>query len=240
MKVSVIIPIYNEEAELAQSVQTLWKFLDKNLTDSWQITIVDNASTDNSLPIAQKLKKELNNINVVHLNQKGRGRAVKKAWADSRATILAYMDVDLSTELSAFPPLITVLQENKADIAIASRLLPTSKVVNRNFFREVISRLYNLLLKTLLQVRYSDAQCGCKAITKDVFTKLLPYVQNDEWFFDTELLTIAEKSGFRIYEHPVVWRDNPGSTVRVLPTMMEDLEGVVRLLINRPWRKVTV
>ncbi len=237
--VEVVIPIYNEETELAQSVQTLWKFLDKNLSIPWQITIVDNASTDQSLSIAQKLKKELNNINVLHLTQKGRGRAVKTAWVDSSATILAYMDVDLSTELTAFPPLLVVLQEDEADIAIASRLLPSSRVVNRSFAREIISRLYNLLLKTILQVRYSDAQCGCKAITKSTFTKLASHIENNEWFFDTELLTIAEKSGFRIYEHPVVWRDNPGSTVRVLPTMMEDLQGVLRLLTSRPWRKVT-
>ncbi len=237
--VDIIIPIYNEELELAQSIDTLWEFLNSNLSGSWTITIVDNASTDQSFAIAQKLERKLKNIRTMHLTQKGRGRAVKIAWKKSEHPVLAYMDVDLSTDLAAFPKLVKVLQENKADIAIASRLLPKSQVVNRSFAREIISRLYNVLLKTILRVRYSDAQCGCKAITRDAFKKLLPHVVNNEWFFDTELLTIAEKAGFRIFEQPVVWKDNPGSTVRVLPTMMEDLRGVVRLLVSQPWRKVT-
>ena len=233
----MVVPIFNEERELEEHIGVLVRFFVNKFADKkWNICIVDNASTDQSLEIAKKLSKKFERVSYLHLNEKGRGRAVRAAWLQSDAKIVAYTDVDLSTDLNSFSLMVKNLEEG-FDIAIASRLLNGSTVENRTFTREIISRLYNVLLKLFFQVRFSDAQCGFKAIKRDIFVQLAPCIKNQEWFFDTEMLIIAEKMGFRIFECPVVWRDNPGSTVRVLPTMMEDLRGVVRLFLSRPWRK---
>lgn len=233
--IDVVIPIYNEEEELSASIKKLHSYLKKNFaTLSWRITIADNASTDTSLAIAKKLSRSLTNVLCIHLDQKGRGRAVKRAWRESPCSLLFYMDVDLSTDLGSFTALIRSLQ-NGYDIAIGSRLLPSSKVVNRPILREILSRVYNLLIKIFFRTNFSDAQCGFKGITKNALTKLYPYVTDDEWFFDSELLIVAEKLGYKIYEEPVNWVDNPGSTVRVLKTVTGDLLGLMRLFVKRPW-----
>lgn len=176
-------------------------------------------------------------VSFIHLPKKGRGGAVKKVWWESKADILSYMDVDLSTDLKHFPSLIESLISG-FDIAIGSRLLPKSRVYDRPLKREVISRAYNILIQILFQTRVSDAQCGFKAVTKKVVKELLPYIENNGWFMDSELLIVAEKAGYKIYEEPITWRDNPGSTVRVLRTAWEDIRGLWCLFWKRPWRKI--
>lgn len=238
--VEIVIPVYNEEKELKENILKLYEFLKEFLKGfSWQITIADNASTDKTLEIGKELSRQHQEINFIRLSQKGRGRAVKKAWQKSKSEILSYMDIDLSTDLKHFPALIKSLISD-FDIAVGSRLLPKSKVYNRTLKREVISHLYNLLIKVLFGTRFSDAQCGFKAITKKTAGELLPFVKNNEWFMDSELLIIAEKSGYKIYEEPVTWRDNPGSTVRVLPTAIGDLKGIWRLFWKKPWKKMVL
>lgn len=234
-KVEVVIPIYNEEKELKENIHKLHSFLgEKGKKYDWKITIADNASTDNSLSIAKDLQKSLKNIHVLHLTQKGRGRAVKTAWQESGADYAAYMDVDLSTDLKSFPTLIDSLEEG-SDIVIGSRLLKKSKVVKRPIKREVLSRGYNIMIKIFFQVDFSDAQCGFKAVNKKVIKNLLPQVHDNEWFFDSELLIVGEKMGYNVKELPVNWVDNPGSTVRVLKTVYGDIQGLLRLFIERPW-----
>ncbi|MBI2617173.1 glycosyltransferase family 2 protein [Candidatus Gottesmanbacteria bacterium] len=238
--IDVVIPIYNEELELAANIKKLHTYLSKNLHPqfAWRITIADNASTDNSLSIAKKLTKDLPNVSYIHLNEKGRGRAVKKAWKESKGKILLYMDVDLSTDLHNLHGLIRAL-ESGYDIAIGSRLSKKAKVANRPLKREILSRGYNILIKLFFQTHFSDAQCGFKGITKKAVKNLLPYIKDDAWFFDSELLIVSEKLGYKIYEEPVHWVDNPGSTVRVLRTVTGDLLGLARLFFSRPWELKT-
>lgn len=234
--VEVVIPVYNEEKELKENTLKLYSFLKRNFKKyRWQITIADNASTDGTLKIAKALSKQYSRIKYIHLSFKGRGRAVKKAWQESKADVVSYMDVDLSTDLSNFLPLVNSLIKGKYDIAIGSRLLPDSQVIARPLKREILSRGYNLIIKLLFQVGFSDAQCGFKAVTKQVVKNLLPLIKDDAWFFDSELLIVGEKLGYKIYEQPVKWVDNPGSTVRVLKTVFGDLKGLLRLFITRPW-----
>lgn len=236
--VEIVIPIYNEQKELEANISKLHSFAKSKLTFcKWRITIADNASTDKSLTIAQKLARDKNQVGYIHLDEKGRGRAVKKVWRESQADILVYMDVDLSSDLNNLPPLIKALSKGY-DIAIGSRLLPDSKVINRPIKREILSRIYNILIKIFFQVHFSDAQCGFKGATKKVVTKLLPNIKDNAWFFDSELLIVGEKVGFKIYEEPVCWVDNPGSTVRVLPTVSGDLAGLWRLFWDRPWNRL--
>lgn len=237
MLVDIVIPVYNEEEELERNILKLHHFLSKQNDFDWYITIADNASTDATPKIGEELASGYKNIRYFRLDEKGRGRAVKQAWLESSADISAYMDIDLSTDITHFPNLVKVLRE-EADIAIGSRLLPESVVRGRTVVREFISRGLNLLIKIMFQTKFSDAQCGFKAITREAAQQLLPAVLDNGWFMDSELLIIAEKAGFTIYEEPVVWVDNPGSTVRVLPTAWGDFKALVRLFVTRPWSKV--
>lgn len=235
----IVIPVYNEEKELTDSVRKLSHFLKKNLQDFvWTIHIVDNASTDNTLAIAKEIVKEDSKVKAHHLDQKGRGRAVKYIWQGGNSDIVAYMDVDLSTDLIHFPPLVRSLV-NGYDLAIGSRNVKGAQVHGRSFLRTITSKGYILLIKLLFWVHFSDAQCGFKAVTRRVVRQVVSRVADNEWFFDTELLIISEKMGYRICEEPVTWIDNPGSTVRVMKTMQGDLEGLWRLLWTRPWMKKT-
>ena len=226
--VDVVIPVYNEEADLARSVRRLDEFLARDFPMSARITIVDNASTDSTRAIAMRLAEELPRVEVLHLDEKGRGRALRAAWSTSDAQVLAYMDVDLSTDLRALHPLVAPLLSGHSDVAIGSRLLPSSKV-RRGLKREVISRAYNAILHATLRTRFRDAQCGFKAIRADAAARLVPLVQDQEWFFDTELLVLAERSGMRIHEVAVDWADDPDSRVDIVQTAVADLRGVVRL-----------
>jgi glycosyltransferase involved in cell wall biosynthesis/putative flippase GtrA len=224
----VVVPVYNEQAALAQSVHRLHRFLHETLPFPARITIADNASIDDTPRIAARLADELDGVRVVRLEQKGRGRALNAVWSSSDAPVLAYMDVDLSTDLAALGPLVAPLISGHSDLAIGTRLARTSRVV-RGPKRELISRCYNLILKMTMSAKFSDAQCGFKAIRADVARRLLPLVADTGWFFDTELLVLAERSGLRIHEVPVDWVDDPDSRVAIVATATADLRGIARM-----------
>src|SRR6202158_3702244 len=225
----VVVPVYNEQVALADSVHRLHRHLQENFPFPARITIADNASVDDTPWIAAELAAELTDVRVVRLEQKGRGRALHAVWSNSDAAVLAYMDVDLSTDLAALAPLVAPLISGHSDLAIGTRLGRGSRVV-RGAKREFISRCYNLILKSTLAAGFSDAQCGFKAIRADVAQRLLPYVTDTGWFFDTELLVLADRSGLRIHEVPVDWVDDPDSRVDIVATATADLKGVARLL----------
>jgi glycosyltransferase involved in cell wall biosynthesis len=228
-----VLPVYNEELELAESVGTLLAFLQSHLEDfQWRVIVADNASTDRTLAIARDLASRDPRVGVVHLPQKGRGRAVKYVWSQEPADILAYMDLDLSTDLKHFPPLVRSLL-NGYDVAIGTRNLPASIVRGRSWPRTITSKGYIFLIRLAFPVHFSDAQCGFKAVTRKVVAALIPKVVDDGWFFDTELLILAEEAGMKIYQEPVTWTDNPGSTVRVWKTVKGDLQGLWRLYRRR-------
>jgi putative flippase GtrA len=231
LDVEIVIPVYNEERTLAASIHRLHRFLDTRLPFSWQITIADNASTDLTPEIARTLAAELDRVRVLRLEQKGRGRALRAAWSASRARVVAYMDVDLSTDLHALVPLLAPLVSGHSEVAIGSRLAPGSRVT-RGPKREFISRAYNGLLHVALRARFTDAQCGFKAVRADVLPELLAAVRDEAWFFDTELLVVAQRRGMRIHEVPVDWVDDPDSRVDIVPTALADLRGVARLALD--------
>ena len=224
----VVVPVYNEEADLERSVRRLHRHLTEQFPYPFRITIADNASTDATGDIADRLAASLTNVAVRHLPEKGRGRALRQAWSESDAQVLAYCDVDLSTDLAALLPLVAPLISGHSDLAIGTRLSPSSRVV-RGAKREFLSRAYNLLLRGALAARFSDAQCGFKAIRADVARGLLPLVEDTGWFFDTELLVLAERSGLRIHEVPVDWVDDPRSSVDIVATAVGDLRGIARV-----------
>jgi putative flippase GtrA len=224
----VTIPVYNEERDLEPCVRRLHRHLTENFPYPFRITIADNASTDRTAQVAAALVDALAGVVAVHLPEKGRGRALAAVWSASPAPVLAYMDVDLSTDLAALLPLVAPLISGHSDLAIGSRLARSSRVV-RGAKRELISRGYNLLLRSVLAARFSDAQCGFKAIRKEVAVRLLPLVRDTGWFFDTELLVLAERTGLRIHEVPVDWVDDPDSRVDIVSTAVADLRGMARV-----------
>jgi glycosyltransferase involved in cell wall biosynthesis len=232
-RLDIVVPVYNEQSVLERSIRRLHGFLHTSMPFDWRIVIADNASTDATLPIARALAQELSHTEVLHLPGKGRGRALRAAWSASDADVLCYMDVDLSTDLRALLPLVSGLISGHSDVAIGTRLAPGARVV-RGRKRELISRTYNRLLRVVLRARFSDAQCGFKAIRADAARRLLPAVQDDGWFFDTELLVLAQRSGLRILEVPVDWVDDPDSRVDILRTAIGDLQGVARLRLQGP------
>src|SRR3954465_461127 len=226
--VDIVVPVYNEERDLEPSIRRLHTFLHTAFPLPARITIADNASTDGTCLMARRLADELHGVRVVRLEDKGRGRALQAAWSTSDAPVLAYMDVDLSTDLTALLPLVAPLLSGHSDVAIGTRLSRAAHVV-RGPKRELISRSYNLLLHTVLTTKFSAAQCGFKAIRADRARELLPRVQDTGWFFDTELLVLAERSGLRIHEVPVDWVDDADSRVDIARTVLDDLRGVARL-----------
>lgn len=226
--VDIVIPVYQEATGLEASVLRLHSYLIANFPFSFRITIADNASTDGTWVIAQQLEEAIPGVRAVHLDEKGRGRALGRVWSNSDAAVLAYMDVDLSTDLAALLPLVAPLLSGHSDVAIGSRLSRSSRVT-RGTKREFISRCYNVILRTTLSTQFSDAQCGFKAIRADRARELLPLVEDTGWFFDTELLVIAERAGLRIHEVPVDWVDDPDSSVDVVATAVADLKGIARL-----------
>jgi len=227
--VEIVIPVYNEQDDLEASIRRLHDYLSDHFPLTWTITVADNASADRTWGIACGLANELEHVRAVHLDQKGRGRALRATWSASTARVVAYMDVDLATDLDALLPLVAPLLSGHSDVAIGSRLSADARVV-RGPKREIISRAYNLILKATLHNRFSDAQCGFKAVRRDVARALLPLVEDDGWFFDTELLVLAEHNGLRIHEVPVDWVDDPDSRVDVTSTAREDLKGIWRML----------
>ncbi|MFY1677763.1 MULTISPECIES: bifunctional glycosyltransferase family 2/GtrA family protein [unclassified Streptomyces] len=224
----VVIPVYNEETDLGPCVRRLHDHLARTFPYAFRITIADNASTDGTPREAARLGAELPEVVSVRLERKGRGRALRTVWSASDAPVLAYMDVDLSTDLNALLPLVAPLISGHSDLAIGSRLARSSRVV-RGAKREFVSRSYNLILRGSLQARFSDAQCGFKAIRRDVAQVLLPLVEDSGWFFDTEMLVLAERAGLRIHEVPVDWVDDPDSSVNIVRTATDDLKGVWRV-----------
>ena len=224
----VVVPVFNEEKDLEPSVRRLHAHLSETFPYPFRITVADNASTDGTPHIAAQLASELPELEWLRLAEKGRGRALHAAWSASPAPVLAYVDVDLSTDLTALLPLVAPLISGHSDLAIGTRLAHGSQVV-RGPKREAISRCYNALLRSTLAVGFSDAQCGFKAVRRDVAERLLPLVKDTGWFFDTEMLVLAERAGLRIHEVPVDWVDDPDSRVDLVSTALADLRGIARM-----------
>ncbi len=226
--VDIVIPVYNEAATIASSIARLHAHLTNSFPFTWRITIADNASTDDTWSQAATLAALFPGIRLVHLDEKGRGRALRAAWESSDADVVAYMDVDLSTDLAGLLPLVAPLLSGHSDVAIGSRLAMGSRTV-RGPKREFISRSYNRLIHLFFRNGFRDAQCGFKAVRADVARRLLPAIVDQTWFFDTELLLLAEHNGLRIAEVPVDWVDDPDTRVHIARTATDDLKGLARM-----------
>jgi glycosyltransferase involved in cell wall biosynthesis len=234
--VDVVVPVYNEEQALPRTIPKLRGFLSEPAFPySWRIVIADNASVDRTPEVGRRLADEYGDqVEYVRIEAKGRGRALKRTWLESPMEVVSYMDVDLSTDLEAFPALIGAIAEEGYDVAIGSRLARGSQV-KRSLKRRVLTRGYNLLIKGMFLTRFGDAQCGFKAVSRQAVQRVVPLIENNNWFFDTELLILAEKLGYRVKDVPVSWVEDPDTRVKIGGTITEDLRGLLRLRLGRPW-----
>jgi glycosyltransferase involved in cell wall biosynthesis len=227
-KVDVVLPVFNEEHVLERSVRALHLFLTDHLAHEWRILIADNGSKDRTQEIGKRLAGELANVELMHIPEAGRGRALSRAWLDSDADVLAYMDIDLSTDLAMFPKLVSAVAEGGYDVAAGSRLSKESETT-RSLKREVLSRGFVLIINTLMGTKLRDTQCGFKAIRRECAQQLLPLVQDTGWFWDTELLLLAAKGGWRVTFVPVRWLEDTDSRVKIASTVSKDLKGLMRM-----------
>ena len=237
--VDVVVPVYNEERALPNSIPVLRTFLaGDSFPYDWRIVIADNASVDGTPDASRRLEERFpGEVAYVRIEEKGRGRALKRTWSDSPMDIVSYMDVDLSTGLEAFSPLIAAIAEEGYALAVGSRLIAGAQV-ERSLRRRVLTRGYSFIIKALLQTRFSDAQCGFKAVRAEVARRLIPHIKDNNWFFDTELLVLAEKAGYRVKDVPVAWVEDTDTRVNVAKTVREDLTGLARMRLRRPWRRL--
>ena len=235
--VDLVIPCYNEERVLAESVAKLGAWCAANLAAyRWRIVVADNASTDGTLAVAQRLASEdPDGVGYIHLDRKGRGRALTRAWLESNADAMCYMDVDLSTDVDMITPLLDGVLDEGYDVAYGSRVSHGSDI-ERSLKREINSRGYILLIKALFWTKFADAQCGFKAIRREAARALLPHVRDGEWFWDTELLVLAEKSGYRLKEVPVRWTEDPDTRVK----FPQDIIKMASQLLKLRFRKLKV
>ena len=231
--VDVVVPVLNEEQALPACLETLRAFLGSQLQEHrWRIVVADNGATDGTLEVAKAAAAEHpQEVSYLHLDVRGRGRALRRAWLESTADVVSYMDVDLSTGLESFPLLVNAVAEDGYHVATGSRLFEGART-SRSLKREVVSRAYNLVVRLSMGTHFSDAQCGFKALSREAAHILVPAVVNNHWFFDTELLVIAEKRGFRIKELPVEWTEDPDTRVKITSTAIEDLRGLARLQLG--------
>jgi glycosyltransferase involved in cell wall biosynthesis len=228
--VDIVIPVLNEEVALPGCIEKLQAFTADYPERDWRIIVADNGSTDRTTEIATELAEKHSDLSVTRLDQRGRGRALKKAWSESDADVRLYMDVDLSTDLKELPTLVAAIADEGYEVAIGSRLTKGSEVVDRTLKREITSRGYNILIHMFFPLtKFKDAQCGFKAISRRTADNLIPLIEDNAWFFDTELLLLAGKAGYGIKEVPVHWEDDPDTRVKVISTAWKDVKGLLRL-----------
>ncbi len=227
-RVDIVIPVLNEAHVLERSVAEVRSYLQESFPYRWRIVIVSNGSTDGTNELAAELSARYGDVDALTLTEWGRGRALRHAWTRSGADAVCYVDVDLSTALVFLRPLIEAILEEGYDVATGSRLLPGSKT-NRSFRREAVSRIYNWIVRFAFRTSVKDAQCGFKALSRNAIEFIVPRVEDESWFFDTELLVLAENEGLAVKEIPVVWHEDPDSRVKIVSTVLDDLKGIVRV-----------
>ena len=223
----IVLPVYNEEKAVRKGVETLISFLNDHEQYKWKIVIADNNSNDRTAEIGRELQSENPIVNYLHIPRKGRGIALRTAWEQADTDYVSYMDIDLSTGLDALIKAIDAL-DGGADIAVGTRLSKESNTT-RGLKREFISRSYNIVIKMSLGIHFNDAHCGFKTGRREVVQKILPYIEDNEWFFDTEFLFYGEKLGHRIVEIPVTWIEDMDTKARIFKDAYDDLSGLCRL-----------
>jgi len=233
MDLTIVLPIYNEEKMIGSAIERVIDYMQKHLASyQWQLVIADNASTDRTMEIVKDKADRYPQLKYFHLPQAGKGGAIKQAWLRYPARINIFMDADLSTNLRHLPELIRPLEEKKCDLVIGSRLQRESKT-KRTLFRSLLSRIYNLLFKILFRIKITDAQCGFKAVSRQVVETIIPRLKDNQWFFDSELIISTYQHGLTVKEIPVSWKEGERPTTVKASTGWELLKKLILFRLNK-------
>jgi glycosyltransferase AglD len=225
-EISVIIPVFNDRISLEKAVPKSLEILSR-VTSEFELIVAEDGSSDGSGDFVKWYEGRDPRIHLLHSDERlGRGKALNRAIRESKGKIVCYYDVDLATDMQHLPELIDAIR-NGADISTGSRLLPGSDIV-RTEGREIASRSYNFLVRIILGSRLFDHQCGFKAFNKDRILQVIPRIQSNHWFWDTELLVRAQRQGYIVREFPVRWRAGRGTTVR-MKDVLEMGTAIIRL-----------
>lgn len=236
MTFDVTIPVLNEAETLDRQVRMLHTFLSHHFPDpqQWHIIIADNGSTDDTRHIAEHLCDELPELRLVRVPEKGVGLALKTSWSQSTADVVGYMDLDLATDLQHFIQAYNALATEGFDIVYGTRLHRSARVVGRTLKREITSRIFNLMLKTYLGVRFSDGMCGFKWLRRELVQPLMDGgAVSNGWFFSTELLAVAEWKGLKMCELPVKWTDDTTGSKVNIPRLARQYIAAMRVLKSK-------
>lgn len=232
-KALIVLPVYNEEKIIEGHALKILNYCQQNLQDDFQIVIADNASSDATSQIAQRLTQLYPQIKYYHLEQRGKGLAIKSVWRKFEADFYIFMDADLSTDLSALPNLLEVLKTSGADLVAGSRYLKNSQI-KRSSGRLIISKIYNLIINILFRCSIHDLANGFKGANRLVVEKILPLTKNEKWFFDSELTLLTHHYGYRVKEIPVAWQEHrtTKSRVNIISTSLEYLIELIKLKLR--------
>jgi len=229
---SVVIPAYNEQARLGDTLTAILEYVESNHIHA-EVLVVDDGSTDDTSGVAsEKLGRQRGRV-IKNVENRGKGYSVRRGIAEARGRWVLMCDADQSTPIEEHARLAEIARDRDLDIVIASRGLPESKVeVRQDVFRESMGKTFNFVVRSLTGLRQRDTQCGFKLMDRD---RVLPIVEKsviDGFAFDVELLYVATRFGLTIAETPVVWRNSPESKVSVVTAPPAMLLEILRVL----WR----
>ncbi len=228
---SIILPAYNEAKRIESAVERIMEFMNSNFQD-FEIIIAEDGSTDGTDKVAEKLAEKYGFVRHLHSDERlGRGKALNNAIKRSEYEFVIYMDVDLSTDLKHVNDIYEALKAGY-DIAVGSRLLKSSRA-KRPFTRDLSSRVYNFLVRALLKSGIHDHQCGFKGFRKSRIADILDSIADNHWFWDTELLVLAQRKGLKIKEIPVTWEHGGESKVSILNDSIYMLRNIFRIMRKR-------
>ncbi|MCW3140831.1 MAG: glycosyltransferase family 2 protein [Methanophagales archaeon] len=214
IEISVVLPAHNEAERIEDAVNQTRKAL-AEFASSFEIIIAEDGSTDGTAEIASRIEAENSFVKHIHSEERlGRGKALSRAFKLATGEILAYLDVDLSTDMKHLKELINAIKEEHYDFATGSRMLKGSEV-KRSFKRAALSKVFNFLVRKILRSKISDHQCGFKSFRKETLIPLLNEITDEHWFWDTEMLVRAQRNSYKIKEIPVRWEDKGGAGTKV-------------------------
>ena len=206
MTIQVVLPVYNEERSVLATSEIVHAFFVANPQHEWEAVIADNASIDGTPDLGKAIASKYDEFEYLRIERKGRGAALREAWQNADSQVVAYTDIDLSTSLRSLIDAAELI-ERGADIVVGNRVHPES-IVKRSLQRTIMSRIYNFVARKTLGLRFNDVHCGFKSGRRTVIQGLLTEIEDDYWFFDTELLYLAQRKGLKNVEIPVVWEES--------------------------------
>lgn len=229
MFLSIIIPAYNEQERLPQTIERVVQFINTQKFSS-EILIVDNASTDSTFYLAERYSHQYNNVRVIQESRKGKGNAIRTGMLEAQGRYRFMCDADLSMPIEEIIKFLPPLCDS--DVSIGSREAPGAIRYNEPFSRHLSGRIFNLLTRIFILPNLNDTQCGFKCFKDDVAKDIFQYQTIGGWAFDVEILYIAEKRGYSIIEVPISWYYRENSKINTVQDSLQMINEIIKICRN--------